>query len=536
MDQNGSPFRIHGEASWDAHINLGLTDLQYYLNDRQAKGFNALFTYVSNPVAYFVGSSAPWAVQLGGKGAAAAALPFLKNVSGGAWDGDPTFKNHDASFASPNDAYFAWVAQFVDEAAARGMVVLLAPMYLGYGLGALDGWYQTMMKSANTQAVCYAFGQYLATGHGAFTGFKGRSNVIWIEGGDTLPPNGSEGALRALQVLKGMQSNGDSHVETGHWQHDYLTDDQADFSPFLNAYAAYTHGPYGSPPVVGPTYAESRALYSSSTPRPVWLLETNYWGEHGATRAQLRYFSWGAALSAIGGATVGFGPFWGFATSADGTASTTVSVTTAWTPKTTYSLDQYASVAGNWYRATTGGNSGSVAPTGTGSSISDGSVTWAYVATGNWRALMNEPAITDFQRMGSFLDAIAWNNLVPSGLDGTGTLVTAGAGTYASWSNMNPESGGMDWIVAAAARDGSLLVAYVPDAHQGSLTVAMSGLHGSARARWYDPSSGTYVADRSGAGYGLPNTGTQTFTTPGTNAASAGDWVLVLDVAGNGDP
>src|SRR5690242_15477048 len=96
IDQNGTPFRVHGEASWDAHINLNLTELRAYLDDRQAKGINALFTYATNPSAYYAGSSAPWAVQLGGTGAGVAALPFTKNASGGTWNGDPTFANRDA--------------------------------------------------------------------------------------------------------------------------------------------------------------------------------------------------------------------------------------------------------------------------------------------------------------------------------------------------------------------------------------------------------------------------------------------------------
>ena len=150
VDQNGVPFRVQGEASWDAHINLNLTDLRAYLDDRQAKGFNALFTYVANPVAYYAGDSAPWVLQLGGSAAGVAALPFTRNASGGNWNGDPNFSSHDADFSSPNDAYFAWIAQFVDEAAAHGMVVMLTPMYLGYGLGNADGWYH----------ICDEFGKH----------------------------------------------------------------------------------------------------------------------------------------------------------------------------------------------------------------------------------------------------------------------------------------------------------------------------------------------------------------------------------------
>jgi hypothetical protein len=528
VDAAGTPFRVQGDASWDAHLNLTLADLRVYLNDRKARGINALFTYVSNPVAYFAGSSAPWAVQLGGRSAGTAALPFTLNAAGGAWDGDPTFAHHDASFASPNDAYFAWVAQFVDEAASRGMAVLLAPMYLGFGQGALDGWYQTLANTANTQSVCFAFGKYLATGHGAFTGFKSRSNVIWVDGGDMIPTNGSEGALRALQVLEGLQAGGATQIHTAHWVHDVLTPDQTDFAPHLSANAAYTHGSY---PSLGPTYAEARALYATTPSRPEWLIETTYWGEHGASRAQLREFHWGAALSTIGGVVMGFGPFWGFAVSADGTSSTSITTTTAWQSSTGYALDQYVSRKGNWYRAVKGGQSGTTGPSGTASSIADGSVTWTFVATGDWRVLLGESAVVDFQRMGAFLNGIAWYHLVPSGLAGMATLVTTGTGTPTQWSDDTFESGGEDWIVSAAARDGTLLLAYVPSTHQGAFTVAMSVMRASARARWLDPTSGAFAADPAGSGFVLANKGTHSFATPGLNATGDADWVLVLDTA-----
>jgi hypothetical protein len=526
VDQSGTPFRVHGDASWDAHLNLNLADLGTYLDDRRAHGFDALFTYVSNPVAYFVGASTPWAAQLGGPKAGTAALPFTKNASGGAWDGDPTFSHHDASFASPNDAYFAWVAQFVDEALARGLLVMMAPMYLGYGLGAQDGWYQTLVNAANTQSVCAAFGQYLAKGHGAFTGFASRPNIVWVEGGDTFPPVGSEGAKRALAVLQGMQAAGDTHLQTAHWQHDYLTPDQTDFAPSFTAYAAYTHGAY---PTLGPTYAESRILYAEPTARPTWLLETSYWGEHGTSRAEVRMFEWGSALSTIGGTTFGFGPFWGFTTSPDGSTATAISATTAWTPGTAMASNQYVSKGGNWYRATTAGTTGGAGPSGNGTSIADGSVVWTFVATGGWNALLDEPAVLDMTRMGALLDGLAWYELVPSELGGMKKLVVAGGGSYASWSDMGSEGGGMDWVVSAATPDGKLLVAYVPDAHSGALTVDMTAMHASARARWYDPTTGAFTADASGSGYGLPDTGTHDFTTPGANAEGDHDWTLVLD-------
>lgn len=524
VDQNGVPFRVQGEASWDAHINLNLTELRAYLDDRQAKGFNALFTYASNPTAYYAGSSAPWAVQLGGAGAGVAALPFTKNASGGTWNGDPTFANRDANFAFPNDAYFAWVAQFVDEAAARGMLVILAPNYLGYGLGASDGWYHTLTNPANTQSVCFAFGQYLANGHGVFGGFKNRPNIVWIQGGDTLPPNGSEAALRALQVLKGLQAAGDTHLQTSHWQHDFPSNDQTDFAPYFTAYTAYTHGPYPTP---GPTYVESRVSYNQTPVRPTWLIETNYWGDHGASRDQLRYFSWGAALSTIGGVTVGFSPFWGFVTSPDGSTGTPGGgTTTAWIANRHFERNQYASKAGKWYRATNDGTSGTLGPSGTGTSISDGSIVWSYAATGGVSALFNEPPILDFSRMGAFLDTLPWYRLVPSGLGSMPVLINSGGGTYAGWSDGGSANGGMDWVVSAATPDGRLLLAYVPDAHSGAFGVNMAALSGQTRARWFDPSNAALTAIGT-----FPNTGTQSFTPPAANGSGAHDWVLILDAA-----
>jgi hypothetical protein len=381
-----------------------------------------------------------------------------------------------------------------------------------------------MMQPANDQSVCFALGQYLATGHGAFTGFASRPNIIWVNGGDMFPDNGSEGALRALQVLLGMQAGGDTHLSTSHWQHDYLTPDQTDFLPYIGIHGAYTHGGY---PWLGPTYAESRALYSLPQTQPTFLIETTYWGEHGAARADIRDYSWGSAFSGIAGTTFGFSPLWVFTMSPDGTTWGT-----AWVPNTSYLLNSYVSKAGSWYRATTAGTTGTTGPSGTGAAITDGDVVWTYVGSGDWSALLGEPGVLDFQNMGAFLDAIPWQKLVPSGLGGVKTLVTAGQGSYAAWRDTaSGEGGGMEWIVAAAAPDGSLLTAYVPDAHagDGAFGIDMTALRGSSRARWYDPTNGTFQADVSGDGYVLPNSGQQSFTIPGLNAAGDADWVLIID-------
>src|SRR5262249_16852092 len=60
-----------------------------------------------------------------------------------------------------------------------------------------------------------------------------------------------------------------------------------------------------------------------------------------------------------------------------------------------------------------------------------------------------------------------------------------------------------------------------------SITVNMAAMAGPSRARWFDPTTGTYVAIDSG--WTSPNSGTRTFVTPGFHNDSTDDWVLVID-------
>src|SRR5262249_54485944 len=106
------------------------------------------------------------------------------------------------------------------------------------------------------------------------------------------------------------------------------------------------------------------------------------------------------------------------------------------------------------------------------------------------------------------------------GLNGMKTLITAGGSSQSA----------ADYVAAAAAADGSLLVAYVPPAHSGSITVDLSAMSGAARARWFNPTTAAFTLI-SGS---LPNTGTQVFPPPGNNGTGFADWVLVLNLAAAG--
>jgi hypothetical protein len=95
------------------------------------------------------------------------------------------------------------------------------------------------------------------------------------------------------------------------------------------------------------------------------------------------------------------------------------------------------------------------------------------------------------------------------------TIVTAGGSS----------PGSSDYVAAAATPDGVLAVAYVPPSHTGPLSVDMSVMKGPARARWFDPTAGVFINIASA----LTGQGSRSFMSPGTNAAGATDWVLMLD-------
>jgi len=147
---------------------------------------------------------------------------------------------------------------------------------------------------------------------------------------------------------------------------------------------------------------------------------------------------------------------------------------------------------------------------GQGSTTTEG---WMFLP--GWASTLQSQGSKDAARRHAFINSIPWYKLVPSGQAGTKTLITAGAGT----------SGGQayDFVPSAAAVDGSLLVAYVPPAHSGTITVDLTAMAGRSRVRWYNPYSGAY----SMVGYYEP--ASATLAPPSDNGSGYEDWLLVAD-------
>ena len=427
VDQEGHPFRIQGDSAQSLIANLTYAEADVYLTDRTRKGFN---TVNINLLEHKFAIDAP------------------RNRRG-----DPPFVITD-NFGTPNDAYFEYADSIIDLAASKGMLVSLAPMYLGYG-GLDEGWWSALTNGANTQEVCYNFGLYLGKR------YKNRFNILWVIGGDFTPPPGSEGEKRLHKFMEGVKAAGASQLWSGDWNAPCISTDVRAFASQMDVNAVYTYGMTGHDAL---TYAEARYAFNYSPPHPAYLKETGYEDEAllpGDPTAVRKYEYWAVLGGATGGAFLGHRDIWDFATS-----------------------------------------------------------TWSSGLFPNprpWQTALNSTGSLDMMRLGKLLDSVPWYNLVPSGIAGMKTLVAAGGGTY----------GKQDYVTAAATKDGTLLLAYLPPtASSPSIAINMRALAAPAQARWFDPTLGAYTDVPGGL---LRNSGRRTFTIPGNNWAGARDWVLVIE-------
>jgi hypothetical protein len=152
--------------------------------------------------------------------------------------------------------------------------------------------------------------------------------------------------------------------------------------------------------------------------------------------------------------------------------------------------------------------------TTTGGYVAGNGFIWPFIDP-HWKQHLNTNAAHDMRTLNSFIRSIEWWRLVPSGLNEMKQLIVEG-GNDDSASN---------FVAAAATAEGDLLLAYVPPAHSGNITVNMSALKNKAWASWLDPSSGKRVSVRAAP---FSNRGSQQFTPPAKNASGFHDWVLIL--------
>lgn len=147
------------------------------------------------------------------------------------------------------------------------------------------------------------------------------------------------------------------------------------------------------------------------------------------------------------------------------------------------------------------------------------SYTWSF--RNGWKGYIDTPGVEQIGYWKGFFLSLNWQNLVP---DQNHSILLAGAGFRGELSTNVSDC---DYATAARTPDGSTIAIYIPT--RRTINVNMASMSNSARARWFDPSSGTY---QEVPGEPFVNNGSQQFTPPGNNHVGDQDWVLLLTASG----
>ena len=267
VDQQNRPFLIHGDTAWSIITGIPEPEADSYLANRAAKGVNAL---IVNLIEH----------KFNGPLTRTGLHPFK----------DPQ------DLSQPNDAYFDYAERILEKAASYGMVVLLAPMYLGYKHPRDDdGWFHEARLSGCEK--CYKYGQYLGKRFARF------NNIIWMMGGDRNP----DGVVDEINsLLMGIKETDQHNLFTAHAHPDEPTPMHyggTQWGGWLDLNGTYTY-----------QIVHKKLLmdYNRRPVMPFVLMESSYEGEHNASPVQIRRQAYWAILSGACGQFLGNNPIWLF--------------------------------------------------------------------------------------------------------------------------------------------------------------------------------------------------------------------------------
>ena len=324
--------------------------------------------------------------------------PFLKRLDGATWNGALTYgniNNEAPDFTTPNEAYWSFVDGFLAYCESKGILVFLFPAYVG-AAGSDEGWMQEMVANGATKMQSY--GAWIATR------YKNQKNLVWMMGGDMgTAPNTFNPAQTNVEnaLLTGLKSVPGAAIRILQRRVEYRVD---------------RHRPDDLRRRDDPQqrlFLDGRREQPRSPrlcPHPVvpaFLLEEPYDeegpdgnGVNPSATQPVRRFQWWGWLSTIGGYISGNGYVWPF--------------------------ERLVRL-------------------------------WPFRSR-DWHDHLDTQGSRDMARLNAFMRSIAWYNLVPSGLNGMRTLITAGGSSVSSKRLRGRRRDS----------DGTLLVAYIPPAHRGA--------------------------------------------------------------------
>ena len=266
IDQAGEPWFGRGDTAWSLIGQLGPEDVDRYLDDRAARGFNLVLT---NVLEHYFSDNAP-----------------------NNYHDDPPFTG-EAFSSAPNEAYWRHVDYVVEAARLRGITLLLCPAYLGFD--ADEGWSEEV--AAATDDDLAAFGAFLGDRYGEFP------NIMWLIGHDRVPDDPEKARMEALAAelpaddLLGVGATRDDVLGSPPWSPTAISPD------FETVYS------FGDTPV-----ADTARTWDMSPALPVMFLEGQYEQEHGAQPgdALLRQQEYGALAAGAAAVLFGNNPIWHF--------------------------------------------------------------------------------------------------------------------------------------------------------------------------------------------------------------------------------
>jgi Protein of unknown function (DUF4038)/Putative collagen-binding domain of a collagenase len=266
-DSAGVPFQLAAEAGWELTTQISDQDAITYLDDRLAKGFNAIEIRV-------IGSA------------------FQSNAPNNFYNESP-FTLGPTNWSVRNEAYWSRVDKILLEMRKRGMLAVMFPAYLGAGCGR-EGWCQQMIAQSNATMTDY--------GHWIGSRYRDYGNILWMTGGDFDPVRNAAASARNNAVLAGIRRVVTNALFSAEPSPNQIAGIDA-FQGLLDVNSVYAYG-----------NAVLLARRAYQNPRPFMLQEGTYENEHNSTIVHQQAL---ALITVLGGGLAGqtFGscPLWSFA-------------------------------------------------------------------------------------------------------------------------------------------------------------------------------------------------------------------------------
>jgi hypothetical protein len=261
------PVFITGDSAWSLITQLSDTDVDTYLSDRGARGFNYIWCAAADN---YYQAHAPQDYY--------GHRPF---------DG-PDFTHEDAK-------YWSHVDSVIRRAANHGITVALDPGFVG--LTSTDGFITSYQRSSNS--VLTAYGEFLGDRYKRFP------NLIWAIGGDVDPNTGVLPKLTAL--AEGIRSQDKVHLIVAEGQPQHSALDTYGYTNWMDLNWLYFHTT-NVPSGTAVNYERKPWL-------PPFQGEGWYENEHNMTELDLREQGYWAVLSGayLGNGGFGNSPLWYFA-------------------------------------------------------------------------------------------------------------------------------------------------------------------------------------------------------------------------------